>query len=329
MATELNKESTAVAERPKFSLAATLAAQYEMEPGPFIAAIRQVVFPLQDRKGNSPTDSHIIAYLSVCQQYGLNPFIGHVWPFPQRDGGFKPVASVDGWIHIMNNHPAFNGAEYKEITDEKGNLIAGEMTIYRKDRERTTVHREWLSEVKRDTEPWKMQHRMLENRTICQTVRRAMGIGIPDQDDAERGDEINITAASTELSRTTNTKTEALKERIGAKKEAKKEEPKPEPDLTPVSAEVELESQTVAAPPEQEPMPIDEITTEDQSRLLTDSERNSILAILKSKATNEAETLKVSKDARQFFMTKGAASTKQITLKDLASCLAWAESYKV
>jgi hemolysin activation/secretion protein len=156
-----------------------------------------------------------------------------------------------------------------------------------------------------------------------------------DQDDAERGDEINITAASTELSRTTNTKTEALKERIGAKKEAKKEDqnkPDPSPTQAPYptqTVEAELQPEQVQAPPENEPLPIEEITAEDPNRLLTDAERNSILAILKGKATGEADTLKVSKDARQFFMTKGAASTKQLTYKDLASCLEWANNYKV
>lgn len=316
----MNGEAVAVVtEKPKLSLAATLAAEYGMEATPFLAAVRQVVFPTQDRKGNAPTDSHVIAYLSVCQQYGLNPFIGHVWPFPQRDGGFKPVASVDGWIHIMNNNPNFDGCEYKEILDEKGNLIAGEMTIYRKDRKIPSIHREWLSEVQRDTEPWKMKHRMLENRVTCQAVRRAFGVGVPDQDDAERAEEINITSQSTVMERKTLDKTEVLKEKIKAKKETKEKAPEPE---------------QAPAPPPEEPLPFDNDIPDlpppppayDPESLLSELDRSKIISVLMGKKGDRQE---VQKQFRAHIFSYGYTNTKEIKYKDFSDILAWSEALTI
>jgi hypothetical protein len=113
-----------------------------------------------------------------------------MYAFPQKGGGIVPLVSVDGWIRIMNSHPQFDGIEFEDIPDEKGNLIAIEATIWRKDRTRPIKVTEYLDECKRNTEPWnKSPARMLRHRALIQCSRIAFGFsGIYDQDDAAVGD---------------------------------------------------------------------------------------------------------------------------------------------
>jgi len=205
----------------KRSLIEAMSREYDMEASAFLAAIQQVVFPAKDRNGLAPTQAQMIAYLAVCHQYGMNPFVRQLWPFPMKTGGFIPAMSYDGWLGVMNNQAQFDGEEYEEERDEKGNLVAGIIKIFRKDRSRPVIKRCKLSEWRRDTDNWRTQEsHMLELRTYCQGIRKAFGInGVYEPDELERMEEKNITGESTELERSTNISTSKLKEKIEAKKE--------------------------------------------------------------------------------------------------------------
>lgn len=249
-------ETTALAPTKRVSLVQTMALSYGLEEGPFMEAIRQTVMP-----GNATT-AQTAAFLQVAHSYKLNPFIKEIYAFPTKGGGIMPMISIDGWLSIANRDPRYEGYEYEEILDEKGNLEGGQVTIYRSDRQRPHVHREWFRECKRNTDPWNnMPRRMMENRTVAQAVRRALGIsGLMDIDEAEQMQEINITGQSSVLERSTETKTAALKVKIGAKRGRPPAEKAPEPEKPALAMpepvpDPEPEAEIIAPAAEPEPAP--------------------------------------------------------------------------
>ena len=249
-------ETTALAPTKRVSLVQTMANEYGLDETPFLDAIRQTVMP-----GNATT-AQTAAFLQVAHSYKLNPFIKEIYVFPTKGGGIMPMISIDGWLSIANRDPRYDGYEYEEILDEKGNLEGGKVTIYRNDRQRPHVHREWLRECKRNTDPWNnMPRRMMENRTVAQAVRRALGIsGLMDIDEAEQMQEINITGQSSVLERSTETKTAALKVKIGAKRGRPPAEKAPEPEKPALAMpepvpDPEPEAEIIAPAAEPEPAP--------------------------------------------------------------------------
>ena len=150
------------------------------------------------------SDAQLAALLIVAGQYRLNPWTKEIYAFPDKKNGIVPVVGVDGWSRIINEHPQFDGMEFR--ASETMVRMAGanvdapewmEAVIYRKDRSRPTVVREYLDEVYR--EPFKGQYgvvvgpwqthtkRFLRHKTSIQASRLAFGFGgIYDQDEAER-----------------------------------------------------------------------------------------------------------------------------------------------
>lgn len=150
------------------------------------------------------SDAQLAALLIVAGQYGLNPWTKEIYAFPDKKNGIVPVVGVDGWSRIINEHPQFDGMEFRVsetmVRMPGANVDAPEWTeavIYRKDRSRPTVVREYLDEVYR--EPFKGQYgvvvgpwqthtkRFLRHKGTIQGARLAFGFGgIYDQDEAER-----------------------------------------------------------------------------------------------------------------------------------------------
>lgn len=132
-------------------------------------------------KGGNVTDAQMTALMLVAQQYNLNPWTREIYAFPDK-GGIVPVVGVDGWSRIMNDHPQFDGMEFK-FEDDSCTCI-----IYRKDRSHPISATEYLAECRRDTQPWKSHpRRMLRHKAMIQAARLAFGFGgIFDQDEAER-----------------------------------------------------------------------------------------------------------------------------------------------
>lgn len=180
----MSKEKSVEVVTPQSSGAiATMADRLGVETNAlFLKSLREVAF-----KSPNATNEQLMALVVVSNQYKLNPFTRELYAFPDRGGGIVPIVSVDGWYRIMNEHPQMDGVEYSQATDEAGRVY-GEASIYRKDRSRPTVVREYYDEVKRNTDPWK-QHgsRMLRHKTIIQAARVAFGFaGIYDPDEGER-----------------------------------------------------------------------------------------------------------------------------------------------
>jgi hypothetical protein len=94
------------------------------------------------------------------------------------------VVSVDGWNNLANSHPQMDWMEFEFEHGEKGELISCTCIIYRKDRSKPIKVTEYLSECKRQTDPWKMEHRMLRHKALIQCSRVAFGFsGVVDEDE--------------------------------------------------------------------------------------------------------------------------------------------------
>jgi len=176
----MSNEVVAINPRPK-SVMLDMADQYGMEPKAFEAMLRATVFP------SGGTNEQFAAFLLVAKNYNLNPITKEIYAFPQRGGGIVPIVSIDGWMNLLNSHPAFDGMEFAERHDDSGELLSTTCVIHRKDRSHPTVVTEYLSECFRPTDPWKMKHKMLRHKAAIQCGRYAFGFaGIYDEDEADK-----------------------------------------------------------------------------------------------------------------------------------------------
>jgi phage recombination protein Bet len=173
--------NTAVAIKPQGrSVLIDMATRFGMEPQAFEATVRATCIQKASRE-------EFAAFLLVAKEYGLNPLTKEIYAFPAKGGGIVPVVSIDGWINLVNSHKACDGFEFDMEHAENGELISCTCRMFRKDRGRPVTVTEYLSECKRGTDPWKMQHRMLRHKAMIQAARYAFGFsGIYDEDEGEK-----------------------------------------------------------------------------------------------------------------------------------------------
>lgn len=155
--------------KPRNALEA-MAAKLEISPGGLKQTLLSTVF------AECKNEEQFMALVVVSNSYGLNPLLKEIYAFPGKGGGIVPMVSVDGWIRLMNEHPQFDGIEFEYTLDDKGNTVAIEAIIYRKDRSRPIKVMEFMAECKGNTPPWqKHERRMLRHRALIQCVRVAFG----------------------------------------------------------------------------------------------------------------------------------------------------------
>ena len=162
---------------PKASALAIMASRVNVEPAKLLNTLKKTVF-------QKASDDELLALVVVANEYGLNPFTKEIYAFPGKGGGIVPVISIDGWVTMVNNHPEMDGVEFEENHDA-GKLVSVTCRISRKDRSKPVEVTEYLSECKRNTEPWKMEHRMLRHKALKECARYAFGFsGVTDEDEA-------------------------------------------------------------------------------------------------------------------------------------------------
>lgn len=202
---------------PAKSLVVKMAEKFGVDPKKFWDTLKATAF--KQRNGQAPTDEQMMALLVVANEYGLNPFTKEVYAFPDQNNGIVPVVGIDGWSRIINSHKQFDGMEFNHSTETiKLQGLAEpvfewiECIMYRKDRERPTIIREYMDEIYREPfqkkgasgsysikGPWQTHpRRFARHKVIIQTARIALGYtGIYDQDEAERiieGDKKEVSA---------------------------------------------------------------------------------------------------------------------------------------
>ncbi len=175
----MNAITETKAARP--SLIASMANKHNMDPDQFAKTVRTTVMPAKH------TNEQFAALMLVANEYNLNPVVKEIYAFPAKGGGIVPVVSVDGWLNLVNSHPQCDGFEIEFNDDEKGDPISCTCKMYRKDRKHPVEVTEYLSECIRNTEPWKMKHRMLRHKAVIQAARYAFGFsGIYDEDEGAK-----------------------------------------------------------------------------------------------------------------------------------------------
>ena len=173
--------STNVATIPQPSIMGTMAERYGMRPDAFEATLRATVIP------SGASREEVAAFLLVANNYKLNPITREIYAYPRKGGGIQPIVGVDGWSHIINDHPAFDGMEFVD-TIEKGVVTAVTCRMWRKDRSHPVEATEYLVECLQPSATWsKWPRRMLRHKAMIQAARYCFGFsGIVDPDEAAR-----------------------------------------------------------------------------------------------------------------------------------------------
>lgn len=169
------------------NLSQRMADRFGVDPNEMMQTLKATAF-----KGNV-SDSQMQALMIVADQYGLNPWTKEIYAFPDK-GGIVPVVGVDGWSRIINDNPQFDGMDFEQDAESCTCII------HRKDRGHPIKVTEWMSECKRETQPWKSHpKRMLRHKAMIQCARLAFGFaGIFDEDEAQRIVERDVTPAANE-----------------------------------------------------------------------------------------------------------------------------------
>ncbi|MFK5282551.1 recombinase RecT, partial [Lacticaseibacillus paracasei] len=79
-----------------------------MDPIKLMATLKATVF-------KNATDNELLALVVVANEYRLNPLTKEIYAFQAKGGGIVPVVSVDGWVSMVNDHPAMDGMEFEEL----------------------------------------------------------------------------------------------------------------------------------------------------------------------------------------------------------------------
>jgi len=190
------------------SLIARVAERFGVEPSRMMSTLKATAFRQTGKDAVEPTNEQMMALLVVAEQYGLNPWARELYAFPDKQRGIVPIVGVDGWIRIINSHPAFDGLEWgsseawvRADGDAKDAPEWIECVIHRKDHDHPVVVREYLDECYRPAfegrgssgsykipGPWQTHtKRMLRHKALIQCARVAFGFaGIYDPDEGQR-----------------------------------------------------------------------------------------------------------------------------------------------
>ena len=120
----------------------------------------------------------LLNLLKLVKLHQLNPVTEEVALAEYANHEWQAFIGINGWIILINRHPAFRGVSFNESIDENCVLPTWiECSIYRSDRDIPTTIREYLCEVRAESENWKkMPRRMLRHKALTQCARLAFGI---------------------------------------------------------------------------------------------------------------------------------------------------------
>ena len=118
----------------------------------------------------------LLALLRIAKENHLDPLKEEVSLALYDDCHWQAYITVEGYSKILNSHPAFDGIAFNQSEESTNGIpIWMECTIYRKDRSKPIVIREYFEEVKGEQAIWqKMPRRMLRHRVMQQCARIAI-----------------------------------------------------------------------------------------------------------------------------------------------------------
>ena len=118
----------------------------------------------------------LLALLRLARTHHLDPLQEEVALVLYEDTHWQAYITVEGYSKLLNRHPAFDGITFTQ-SEEANNSIPRwmECAIYRKDRSKPIIVREYFEEVKGEQAIWqKMPRRMLRHKVMQQCARLAI-----------------------------------------------------------------------------------------------------------------------------------------------------------
>lgn len=150
--------------------------------------LRGMIVSAKNQHGAQATNAELAIVTGVCATYGLNPLVKECSALV-TGGKLSVVVMVDGWYKMVNRRPEFDGVEFDDKFDDKGNLASITCRMFIKGRERPVCVTEYMAEC-RDPKSsvWqKWPGRMLRHKAYIQCARMAFGISeVIDDDEASR-----------------------------------------------------------------------------------------------------------------------------------------------
>ncbi|WP_304526752.1 recombinase RecT [Halomonas sp. I5-271120] len=183
-----------------------LAEQFQISAEHFLTVVTK---GLSSRLSREMTELEVLSVCTLIKRYRLDPIAGHLYLQETGHGPIskiRPVLTIDGWLALLNGQEEFDGIEFSYSDSMISNPLEAygadgepapnarqvpewmEAAIFRKDRTRPTVVREYFLEVFQGNEAWRsMGARQLRHKTIIQSARVAFGLGgLFDEDDVQR-----------------------------------------------------------------------------------------------------------------------------------------------
>ena len=159
--------------------------------------------------------------LRLIAEYRLNPRADEIDLIQFEEGRWQVFITVNGWAKLINAHPAFCGIEFSEASElEEGVPLWMGCTIYRTDRIKPIVIREYFAEMKTEHIAWQqMPRRMLRHRAMQQCARLAFGITVPECKPSSNSAgslkmSVGVRAVSNQVRVNANSHTAHLKKRL-------------------------------------------------------------------------------------------------------------------
>ena len=165
--------------------------------------LRGMIVSAKNQHGAQATNAELAVITGVCATYGLNPLVKECAAFISG-GKLQIVVMIDGWYKLVNRQPDYDGVEFEEHFNDKGDLVSTTCKMYLKTRGRPVCVTEHMAECRdsKSTVWQKWPARMLRHKAFIQAARMAFGISeVVDDDEAARitgaRQEKDITPAST------------------------------------------------------------------------------------------------------------------------------------
>lgn len=165
--------------------------------------LRGMIVSAKNQHGAQATNAELAVITGVCATYGLNPLVKECAAFISG-GKLQIVVMIDGWYKLVNRQPDYDGVEFEEHFNDKGDMVSTTCKMYLKTRGRPVCVTEHMTECRdsKSTVWQKWPARMLRHKAFIQAARMAFGISeVVDDDEAARitssRQEKDITPAST------------------------------------------------------------------------------------------------------------------------------------
>lgn len=150
--------------------------------------LRGMIVSAKNQHGAQATNAELAVITGVCATYGLNPLVKECAAFISG-GKLQIVVMIDGWYKLVNRQPDYDGVEFEEHFNDKGDLVSTTCKMYLKTRGRPVCVTEHMTECRdsKSTVWQKWPARMLRHKAFIQAARMAFGISeVVDDDEAAR-----------------------------------------------------------------------------------------------------------------------------------------------